>query len=186
MLVPLTLWHPNLPLDAPTTTRLTVSSSSECHKCSTTKKSGKPSCCARGGAWFKNCGDAGDKHFDHTWTEGIQVCKDFETSVSIKSASQVILRHAGDILYPPNTVQSRNATQQQTNIYRPGDIFDTSSSTDCEDCVALAELASMFCIWSIIVFCMNPLMCIQQYIPGNFFCVACLLLIRTLSLIETP
>ena len=27
------------------------------------EKSGKLSCCARGGAWFNNCGDAGDAKF---------------------------------------------------------------------------------------------------------------------------
>ena len=53
----------------------TVSSSDECPKCGTTKKSGASSCCARGGAWFKNCGDIGDIKFDRTWVEGIQACK---------------------------------------------------------------------------------------------------------------
>ena len=46
-----------------------------CPKCGTVKKSGKRSCCARGGGWFKNCGDVGDMKFDHTWAEGIQACK---------------------------------------------------------------------------------------------------------------
>ena len=46
-----------------------------CPKCGTVKKSGKRSCCARGGGWFKNCGDVGDTKFDHTWAEGIQACK---------------------------------------------------------------------------------------------------------------
>ena len=46
-----------------------------CPKCGVTKKFGARSCCARGGAWFKNCGDDGDTKFDHTWTEGIQACK---------------------------------------------------------------------------------------------------------------
>ena len=48
---------------------------SVCPKCVTSIKSGKLSCCARGGAWFKNCGDVGDTKFDHTWSEGIQACK---------------------------------------------------------------------------------------------------------------
>ena len=39
------------------------------------KKSDKRSCCARGGAWFKNCGDADETKFDHTWLEGIQACR---------------------------------------------------------------------------------------------------------------
>ena len=46
-----------------------------CPKCGTTKKSGRRSCCARGGSWFKNCGDARDPNFDHTWPEGIRSCK---------------------------------------------------------------------------------------------------------------
>ena len=45
-----------------------------CPKCGITKKSSKRSCCARGGAWFKNCGDDSDSEFDHTWAEGIQAC----------------------------------------------------------------------------------------------------------------
>ena len=46
-----------------------------CPKCGTTKTSGRLSCCARGGAWFKNCGDVGDAKFSHSWIEGIQACK---------------------------------------------------------------------------------------------------------------
>ena len=46
-----------------------------CPKCGSAKKSGKRSCCAPGGAWFKNCGDAGDTEVDHTWAEGVQACK---------------------------------------------------------------------------------------------------------------
>ena len=46
-----------------------------CPKCGTSKKSGKRSCCARGGAWFKNCGDEDDLKFEHTWFQGIQACE---------------------------------------------------------------------------------------------------------------
>ena len=59
-----------------TSTTATTDSSSTCSKCGTFAKSGKPSCCARGGAWFNKCGDPGDSNFDHTWFEGIQACKD--------------------------------------------------------------------------------------------------------------
>ena len=61
----------SLPLDLPVLSMVEVT----CPKCGTTKKSGKLSCCARGGAWFKKCGDGGDTKFEHTWTEGIQACK---------------------------------------------------------------------------------------------------------------
>ena len=46
-----------------------------CSKCGFVKTSGKRSCCARGGAWFKNCGDSKNIKFDHTWAQGIQACK---------------------------------------------------------------------------------------------------------------
>ena len=48
---------------------------SVCPKCGTTEKSGKRSCCARGAAWFNNCGDGGDLKYDHTWAEGIHACE---------------------------------------------------------------------------------------------------------------
>ena len=51
------------------------SASPLCPKCGINAKSGKLSCCAPGGAWFKKCGGVGDASFDHTWTEGIQACK---------------------------------------------------------------------------------------------------------------
>ena len=59
------------PLAVPTSTPV----NSICSKCGSLKRSGKRSCCARGGAWFKNCGDAGDTQFDHTWAEGMKACK---------------------------------------------------------------------------------------------------------------
>ena len=49
--------------------------SSACPKCGSIKKSGKSSCCGRGGSWFKNCGSGGNVKLHHTWYEGIQVCK---------------------------------------------------------------------------------------------------------------
>ena len=54
-----------------------------CTKCGITNKTGRHSCCARGGAWFKNCGDADDTQFDHTWIQGMQACKSKLWSVRI-------------------------------------------------------------------------------------------------------
>ena len=54
---------------------LATRNNKHCSKCGSTKQSGKQSCCARGGAWFENCGDVGDTQFDHTWAEGIKVCE---------------------------------------------------------------------------------------------------------------
>ena len=49
---------------------------SACPRCGTIGKSGKLSCCGRGGSWFKNCGGAGNTKLYHTWHEGIQACKE--------------------------------------------------------------------------------------------------------------
>ena len=57
---------------APAVTTIT---GSECAKCGTITKSGKSSCCGRGGSWFGKCGGVGNARFGHTWVEGIQVCK---------------------------------------------------------------------------------------------------------------
>ena len=58
----------------------TTTVSSVCSKCSTIAKSGKSSCCGRGGSWFRNCGSAGNVKLDHTWYEGIQACKTWAQS----------------------------------------------------------------------------------------------------------
>ena len=58
-----------------TTSEFALSDGNGCPVCGTSKKSGKRSCCARGGAWFKNCGDVGDTKLDHTWAEGVQACE---------------------------------------------------------------------------------------------------------------
>ena len=78
-----------------TTSQSEGSRDSKCPKCSDNKKSGALSCCARGGSWFKNCGDAGDSKFDHTWAEGIQACKsklcsEFKLSVMYRDGDCVV------------------------------------------------------------------------------------------------
>ena len=119
---------PILPAEAPIATSPSlVSSSNRCAKCGTIKKSGKRSCCARGGTWFKNCGDGGDTKFGHTWAEGIRACKDFPSSL----CRQVIIRNVGVSVDPLNTTQSRNDTQQQTNISRASRVPNISDSADC-------------------------------------------------------
>merc|ERR1719331_1366096 len=46
-----------------------------CSKCGKFKKSGRPSCCAPGGAWFKDCGAAGNTKVNYKWTDGANACK---------------------------------------------------------------------------------------------------------------
>ena len=119
-----------------------MSGTDRCPKCGTTKRSSKRSCCARGGAWFKNCGDAGDTEFDHTWTEGIQVCKDF-TAATLRT--QVVLRYEGGVANPMITVQARNTAQQQTDIYHFG-IMPNVCSTDFEDSGRFANVFAYVCV----------------------------------------
>ena len=114
-----------------------VSSGKGCPKCGTTKKSGKRSCSARGGAWFNACGDAGDKSFNHTWAEGIQSCKRF--SVSMKLQLQDLFRHVGvTIVDPLNKTEIRNTASQYPNIYRSVSI-SKADVTDSESCVRLGK-----------------------------------------------
>ena len=66
------------PTTAPVNTRtlaITSSNKMTCPQCSTFKKSGRNSCCAPGGAWFKNCGGVSNKNVDHKWFEGVAACK---------------------------------------------------------------------------------------------------------------
>ena len=56
-----------------------------CPKCAISEKNGKISCCARGGAWYSNCGNDGDTRFDHTWFEGVQACESKLAIVSIRA-----------------------------------------------------------------------------------------------------
>ena len=45
-----------------------------CSTCGIEKNTGKPSCCAPGGSWFKDCGYHGDPSFRHTFVEGLEAC----------------------------------------------------------------------------------------------------------------
>ena len=69
-----------------------------CPKCSTFR-SGKRSCCARGGAWFRNCGrkKRSGSASAHTWAEGMQACSTLPTFLSrliILSMSALRCTHA--------------------------------------------------------------------------------------------
>ena len=62
---------------APTTTPVSMSGiqSITCPKCGVFKRSGVASCCAPGGAWFENCGGAGNSKMHHKWVEGVKACQ---------------------------------------------------------------------------------------------------------------
>ena len=142
-------WHLLSPVDAAVKINTPALSRSDgCAKCASNKV-GKYSCCARGGAWFKNCGDAGDTHFNHTWVEGIQACKHLEASFSMNSSLQVMLDHAGTIFRSISTAQSRNEARNHTNNTRPSVVSDGGSAD--KHCVHLGKFFVFICFLCSIV-----------------------------------
>merc|ERR1712025_1365862 len=55
-----------------------------CPNCGIFKKSGRASCCAPGGAWYKNCGGTGNNKLDHSWIEGVEACE-FASTTTLAS-----------------------------------------------------------------------------------------------------
>ena len=110
----------------------------ECPKCATARKSGKLSCCARGGAWFKKCGDVGDANFEYTWTEGFRACNiGFmgEPWFGIEAASQV---NGERIILEPNTTELQKYNQERNDIY-PNNDMSASRATDGENHIDSAK-----------------------------------------------
>ena len=108
-----------------TSTSATKSERDKCPKCGITKRSGKPSCCARSGAWFQKCGDAGDTKFNHTWIEGVHACDSVVISILTESPARV--RDSLFIQQSINTSEPQNAAREQTNIQLAADVSDTDS-----------------------------------------------------------
>ena len=74
----------------PTSAVTTTSTSSTCLECGTIQKSGKLSCCARGGSWFGNCGSAANANDrGHTWYDGIRACKARQSKAAVYQQLQV-------------------------------------------------------------------------------------------------
>ena len=55
--------------------------SSICQECGIMHKSGKLSCCGRGGSWYGQCRRAGDENLGKTWYEGVRICKALQVQV---------------------------------------------------------------------------------------------------------
>ena len=118
--------------DAPSITNSSTSGNADnCTNCGVVKKSGKRSCCARGGAWFQNCGDNGNTNFDHTWSEGIQACKGWTSSISFESTLRAMSAQVG--AYSQNVTKRRNA-EHRISMYTSDAVFETII-TGSEECV---------------------------------------------------
>ena len=66
------------PITTPVNTKtsgITSTKEMTCPKCGIFEKTGKTSCCAPGGAWYKNCGGVSNRNADHRWFEGVEACK---------------------------------------------------------------------------------------------------------------
>ena len=133
------------------TVKSAVASASKCPKCGTTKKSGKLSCCAHGGAWFKKCGDAGDTQFVHTWTEGIQACSEvLVSSLLTETRLQVVLRKGNVSVDLLNMSERRSITQQKMGSIRSVSVSNVGTA-DYEDCAGFARVVLCICVLSTIL-----------------------------------
>ena len=113
-----------------------------CSKCGIIKKSGKSSCCSRGGSWFGKCGSAGDSNHEHTWSEGILACKEWARSnvASVeesKAAQELGLSGgAGNLSSLPSANAAVNVSTAKTDKISFSTTAYTSTTT------ALATLAT--------------------------------------------
>ena len=133
-----------------TTTRTSAAAigSTKCPKCGTVRKSGKLSCCARGGAWFEKCGGAGHSNFDHTWVEGVQACTHFDSLLPIEAPVQIMLLHEKTNTQPTNKTLLEQGFKQHADIYPTGNIFntDTADSEDNDEVTNVVAFTSLFFI----------------------------------------
>merc|ERR1712032_998978 len=60
-------------------------------------KSGRASCCAPGGAWYKNCGGSSNRNANHRWFDGVEVCKPTTTTISSVCHKCSIIAKSGKV-----------------------------------------------------------------------------------------
>ena len=126
-----------VPTEAPERTTVPTVASKECPKCGTIKKSGKLSCCGRGGTWFRKCGAVGDTNFDNTWVEGINACDSFANPYLTQALARA--RHDRTTSQSTSTTEQRHAAEQDVGIYRPSNLSD-SDAADCKEHAFLAKI----------------------------------------------
>ena len=142
--------HATTRASATTTTSASAIGSTKCPKCGTVRKSGKLSCCARGGVWFKKCRDIDDSKAAHTWVEGIQACNYFKSSPPIEAPVQAMIQHESLIAQVTNTTWIRNVLKHQANRHPVKQTADVGTK-DSEDGTKLATIVSVASILLIMV-----------------------------------
>ena len=101
---------------------VTDKTSRECSKCGILK-SGKSSCCGRGGSWFGKCANKVNNKFSYTWSEGIESCQT-ESESAYASECMICLRillvrYLGSLsvcFTRPQNHQSHRSQKQRSRI----------------------------------------------------------------------
>ena len=119
-----------------------------CSKCGIIKKSGKSSCCSRGGSWFGKCGSAGDSNHEHTWSEGILACKEWARSnvASVEESKAAQELGLSDVFTSSNTSAKVpiNTSITKASVYATNMANTKSGATNAaaSTTTALATLAT--------------------------------------------
>ena len=134
-----------IPVETLAATTATLMRSKRCPKCGTNAKSRQLSCCARGGAWFKKCGDPGDPKFGHTWFEGTQACKGYGSSFLVRATAQARRERVVAMLMNSTGLQNTSRTHVKIEITR-----NMSSGATCEKYqspIGLTEITALTCLF---------------------------------------
>ena len=125
-----------------------------CPKCGSVRKSGRLSCCARGGAWFQKCGDVADTNVGYTWAEGFRACDyGFTSTRWFMIEAPLQARHDRIIVQPINATEQRNDTRKDNDDIHPSDNLSAGETADGEDRIELAKTAAFTSLLLIICTC---------------------------------
>ena len=136
-----------------------TTSRSACPDCGILDKSGKASCCGRGGSWFRNCGSAGNTKFRYTWYEGVLSCK---TRPQLKEISS----------WQSNTAQKPksshginivNATATENFVFTPANISAPIPAVNALTTTPDNESSTAFVFTSMTNGLVGPLTTIPDY-----------------------
>jgi len=125
-----------------TTEPITTAIGRVCPKCGTNTKSGKLSCCAPGGSWFKKCGNS--ENSEHTWLEGIQACSDFDSKSSSGAHRQVVLPHKQNAGKKSSNIRKGSVAPHQTVGYVDARVSGTDSNNKLAKLIAFTSLLTTF------------------------------------------
>ena len=133
--------HINTPADMLTTITVSV-----CPICGSIGKSGKMSCCGRGGSWFKHCGGGGNTKLHHTWSEGIQACNArSQSKTGIGEELDVGRQQVNDVSQGSAVIAATNtfALASVNTSTLISDVASTGRSTYARDSVPITSTSAL-------------------------------------------